>query len=350
MKKILLGIASSLAVLGALFSFSSAAQAGGGPYIALSSNTGSWTIVSGSNLTISAKVYPVDAKITQIYMYSDNTLVQTCTGTINCSATIVRPSLGDHTLFVFAVDSTNHYYYLNGSYTQTFTVVGQVLPVQPTVTLVQTGTAYAGTTGTAGVFLQAKAHGVNLNSLKITRLDSNLHTASTLCLNQSTNCSIGEYPTFTANQVGNTYFYQATVTDAAGHKVSTELVPVKVVAKPAPTPNPTPVTTTPHVGLNPVLAATPATLGANQVLNLNGTATNNNGVWGVEVRALPSWTNTALRNRCILGNKPTTGSCSMNIGSFAGHVGQSVKVWVIYWDAKTGLGYSSEMRTIRITQ
>lgn len=346
MKKILLAIASTLAIFGAIFSFSTAAQAGGGPYIALFSDTGSWTITAGENLALRAKVYPEAAKITHIYFYMDNTLVQTCTGMNSCSATITNPKIGEHTLFIFAVDSSFNYYYLNGSYTQKFTVVSPV--ILPSVSLVQSGTAYANTTGTVGVLLQAKAHGTNLTSLKITRLDSDAHTVSTLCINQKTDCTIGEYPTFKTEEIGNTYFYLATVTDAAGHKVSTKLIPVKVVAKPAPTPSP--VTPTPQLGLNPVLGATPATLGVNQTFNLNGKATNANGVWGVEVRALPSWSNVALRNRCILANKPTTGSCSMNIGSFAGHIGQTVKVWAIYWDAKTGLGYSSEMRTIRITQ
>lgn len=347
MKKIFLAIASTLAVLGAIFSFSNAVQAGGGPYIALTSKTASWTLTAGQDLTVSAKVYPETAKIAHIYFYSDSTLVQTCTATNNCSATVVNPKLGKHTLFVFAVDSTGNYYYLNGSYTQSFTVVAPEVTI-PTVTLTQTGIAYANTVGTAGVFIEAKAHGVNLTNLKITRLDSDAYYASTKCLNQKTDCKIGEYPTFTKSEVGNTYFYQAIVTDYAGHIVKSKIIPVKVVAKVAPAP--TPVTSTPHVGLNPVLAATPATLGVNQTFNLSGTATNANGVWGVEVRALPSWTNTALRNRCILSNKPTTGSCSMNVGSFAGHVGQTVKVWVIYWDAKTGLGYSSEMRTITLTK
>jgi hypothetical protein len=348
MKKILIGIASTLALLGAIFSFSNAAQAGGGPYIALSSQSGSWNVTAGENLVVTAKVYPEAAKITQIYFYSDNMLVQTCTAMNSCSATIKNPKIGNHSLFVFAVDSSFNYYYLNGAYTQKFTVVSPPVATLPTVSLVQTGTAYANTTGTAGVLLQAKAHGTNLSKLQITRLGSDAHTVSTLCINQKTDCTIGEYPAFKTSEIGNVYFYVASVTDAAGHTAYTALLSVKVVAKPAPTP--TPVTTTPRVGLNPVLAATPATLGVNQTFTVNGTATNNNGVWGVEVRALPSWTNTALRNRCILNNKPTTGSCSLNIGSFAGHIGQSVKVWVIYWDAKTGLGYSSEMRTIRITQ
>ncbi len=338
MKKIFLAIASTLAVVGTIFSFSASVQAGGGPYIDLSSKSGSWNVTAGENLVVTAKVYPETAKIAHIYFYSDSTLVQTCTATNNCSATVVNPKIGKHNLFVFAVDSTNNYYYLNGSYTQSFTVVTAEVKV-PTVTLTQTGSAYANTVGTAGVFIEAKAHGVNLTNLKITRLDSDAYYASTKCLNQKSDCKIGEYPTFKTSEIGNTYFYQAIVTDEAGHIVKSKIIPVKVVAK-----------VTPHVGLNPVLAATPATLGVNQTFNLSGTATNANGVWGVEVRALPSWSNVALHNRCILANKPTTGSCSMNIGSFTGHVGQSVKVWVIYWDAKTGLGYSSEMRTITLTK
>ncbi len=341
MKKLFLSIASTLAVLGAIFALSTAAKAGGSPYIALSSQNGSWTVTSPQDLTVSATVFPTTAKITHIYIYSDSGLIQTCTATRQCTATIAHPTIGDHSLFVFAVDSSNAYYYLNGSYTQKFTVVPAESSL-PTVTLTQTGTAYADS-GTGLLLLRAKANGTQLTSLLIHRLDDPKNqVASTQCINQHSDCTIGWYPKFTSEQIGKTYTFQAVVKDAKGHTVTSSNVKITVVARNTPTPQPT--------GLNPVLGATPSTLAVNQTLTLSGTATNANGVWGVEVRALPSWTNVALRNRCILGNKPTTGSCSMNIGSFAGHVGQSVKVWVIYWDAKTGLGYSSEMQTITLTK
>ncbi len=347
MKKFLVGISSVIALIGSFFAVVSPVQAGGGPHIVLSSSSGSWDIIQGQNMVVSAKVYPETAKIAHIYFYSDNTLIKTCYAINNCSATIVNPSVGKHSLFVFAVDSTGNYYYLNGSYVQSFNVITQA-SIIPTANLKSVGTAYVTNTSTAGIFIQAQAKGEQLKTLTITRSDDSSKTISTSCAKTQSLCTLNIYPTFASNEIGKTYLYEAVVTDAAGHKVASNKIKATVVAAPKPASTvsntPSPV----QSGLNPVLAATPSTLGVNQTFNLNGTATNANGVWGVEVRALPSWSNVALRNRCILSNKPTTGSCSMNIGSFAGHVGQSVKVWVIYWDARTGLGYSSEMRTITL--
>ena len=121
------------------------------------------------------------------------------------------------------------------------------------------------------------------------------------------------------------------------------------------TPVPTPVKPTPTpavVNLNPSVTVTPnqVTIKATDSLTVRGDVNNNNGIWGIEVRALPSWSNVAITNRCILGAHPKTGTCSMNTGSFVGHAGQSVKVWTIYWDAKTGYGYASPMKTITIAK
>lgn len=347
MKKILFYTATCIAFLALLATASNTAKASTNEYITLTNSKNSWTLVEGTTTTLQMDVHPTNAKITNLYLFLDNKLISRCQGKVHCSYTLTVPKIGKHTLYVYALDSQNHFYFVNGKmdFYQNLVSIAKDNTI-PTITLTQKGTAYTETTSTNGIYIQAIARGTNLDTIKIIQTDSTGKTMTNSCANMRSVCSIGIYPTFSADQAGKTYTYKAVITDAAGHSVVSELLTVHVLAKT----NQNTVTPVASHSLQPTLGTTPTTLGVNQSSTVNGTATNANGVWGVEVRALPSWSNTAITKRCILANKPTTGSCSMNIGSFAGHIGQSVKVWVIYWDAKTGLGYSSEMRTITLTK
>lgn len=293
-------------------------------------------------------------KLTHIYLYRHDiggyinhtscNLQKTCSYRITPSFT--SSDVGK--TFYYSADLLDETEYRTRTNVISFTVQAKPNSIAPTVEIKSKGTAYVNTSGQNGVYIQAIARGTNLSTIKIIRTDSTGHTVTNPCTNMRTTCAMGIYPTFTAEQAGKTYAYQAIITDSAGRTSVSEVLTVRVVAKNTPTPTATP--SLPQGNLNPVLGTVPSTLGVNQTATISGTATNAHGVWGVEVRALPSWSNVALKNRCILNNKPTTGSCSLNIGSFAGHVGQTVKVWVIYWDARTGLGYTSEMRTITLTK
>lgn len=83
---------------------------------------------------------------------------------------------------------------------------------------------------------------------------------------------------------------------------------------------------------------------------VTGRATSQNGIWGMEVRALPSWSNETISRTCILTTTANSvQTCSLTIGPFTGHAGQSVKVWTIAWDNRTGMGGSSDSKTISVT-
>ncbi len=228
-----------------------------------------------------------------------------------------------------------------------FTQTAEANQTLSEVTLKANGEARLGSNGTQNFSLDARARGTNLKTLKITRSDDTRKTVSVSCERMQKLCALRIYPSFTSSDSGKTYVYEAVATDANGNIKYSEKVSIKVPTNTSGTTVP-PSTVSP---LKPTVTVVPnvSEITTVQKLTIKGNATNSNGVWGVEVRALPSWSTTALKNRCILSGKPTTGACELELPAFEGRAGQTVKVWTIYWDAKTGLGYSSEMKTIRIT-
>ena len=348
MKKILFGLLGVVAFIGLVFVSSNTVAAGGGPHLTITNANGSWEVKEGSRYTFKVNALPDNADMQVIYMYIDGTFVKQCTNTTSCSYTIESTVRGEHKIYAVGYDYQGRAYYLNTTNeTQKFTVVSSTSSEISSVSVSRSGEARVGTRGNAGIFLEAKARGTNLSTLKITRSDDSNKTVSVSCAKMQRACSLGIYPTFTASEAGKTYYYYAVATDSAGNVKYSEKITVQVLNANGGT---TPPSNSNSSGLKPTVTLLPGVseISTSQKVTIRGNASNNNGVWGIEVRALPSWTNTAITKRCILNNEPTSGSCSMDIGSFEGRSGQSVKVWVIYWDAKTGLGYSSEQKTIRI--
>jgi len=345
MKKILAGILGVAAFAGLVFAFSNTVTAGGGPHLTITNSNGSWEVREGSRYSFKVTALPESADMQVIYMYVDGDFVKQCTDTSSCSYTISSVTRGEHTIYAIGYDYNGRSYELNtANQTQKFTGRSESSSDISSVTLTRKGEARVGSSGRSGIFLEARARGTNLSTLKITRSDDSTKTVSVSCARMERTCSLGIYPTFSASDVGKTYYYYAVATDASGQVKSSEKISVQVLNANGGSTNPNPS------GRNPTLSLLPngSEISTDQKLTIRGNASNSNGIWGMEVRALPSWTNTAITKRCILNNQPTSGSCSMDIGNFPGRSGQSVKVWVIYWDAKTGLGYSSEQKTIRI--
>ncbi len=135
---------------------------------------------------------------------------------------------------------------------------------------------------------------------------------------------------------------QAEAIDAAGQITYSPIYQVKNVSS-----NP-PSQTAPTVSV--WTNGNVTSLSEDKALVVYGEAKSSNGVWGVEVRAQPSWNSDPIVRRCIMSNKNvTTGACNLSIGPFKGHANGTVKVWTIAWDSKTGMGGSSETKTIQIT-
>lgn len=347
MKKTMLSLLSLVAVFGSIFAIPSTTEAGGGPHIKLTSSTGSWNMVEGSTMTVTATAYPVQANIKSMSIYIDFIRVAKCNNQNTCSYQINNQTLGKHSLFVSAIDTDSNYYYINGSYypPQYFTVTARETAA-PTVSIAQKGIAYTNTTSTNGVYISAQAKGTNLKILKITRSDDSNKSVSTSCERMKNLCALGIYPTFDKSEAGKVYYYYAVATDASGHVQYSEKITVKVVLKPASQEN---TINAPVNTLNPSIIY-PNSISADKAFTLRGDAKNTKGIWGIEVRALPSWTTTPIKQRCILNGKPTAASCSMNVDALRGHSGETIKVWSIYWDATTGMGYSSPMQVLTLTR
>lgn len=347
MKKIMISLLSLVAVLGAALALPNTTEAGGGPHIKLTSSNGSWNMLEGDTMTVTATAYPVQANIKSMSIYIDFIRVAKCNNQNTCSYKISNQTLGKHSLFVSAIDTDSNYYYINGNYypSQYFTVTARETAA-PTVTLTQKGTSYTNTTSTNGVYISAQAKGTNLKTLKITRSDDSNKTVSTSCERMKNLCVLGIYPTFDKSEAGKTYYYYAVATDASGHVQYSEKMAIKVILNPTKEQN---VVQTPSNTLNPSIIY-PNSISADKAFTLRGDAKNTKGIWGIEVRALPSWTTTPIKQRCILNGKPTTASCSMNVDALRGHSGDTIKVWSIYWDATTGMGYSSPMQILTITK
>jgi len=347
MKKILLSMLGVAAFIGLVFAFSNTVEAGGGPHLTITNSNGSWEVREGSRYTFTVNALPVTADMQIIYLYVDGDIVKRCSNTRTCSNTISSVERGTHNIYAVGYDYSGRIYYLNTTNRmQQFTGRSEASSQVSSVTLTRRGEARVGTRGTAGVFLEARARGTNLSTIKITRTDDSRKSVSVSCERMQKVCALGIYPTFTTSDAGKTYVYEAIATDSSGNVKYSQRLSVQVLNA-----NGSTATTTPNPsGIKPTVTLVPAvsTLDEDQKVTVRGNASNRNGIWGMEVRALPSWTNTPITKRCILNNEPTTGSCSMDIGPFDGHDGDSVKVWTIYWDAETGIGYSSEQKTLRI--
>ncbi len=345
MQKIFSGIVGLVTLAMGAFIFSPSVEAAGGPHLALTNSENSWEVREGIAYTFKVSALPTTANMQVIYMYLNGDYVNSCTNTLTCSYTIASTKKGDHKIYAVGYDYRGQAYSINtASQTQSLSVKANDTASISEVTLKANGEARIGSRGTENFSLDAKARGTNLKTLKITREDDTRKTVSASCARMQTLCALRIYPSFTSSDVGKTYVYQAVGTDANGNVKYSEKITIKVGNAVSVSPAPTISTFKPTVTVTPNVSE----MSPNQKLTIRGNASNSNGIWGVEVRALPSWSNTALKNRCILSGKPTTGSCSLDIGTFEGRSGQTVKVWTIYWDAKTGLGYSSEMKTIRI--
>lgn len=341
------GIAGLLTLAMGVFVFSPSVEASGGPHLALTNSENSWQVKEGISYTFKVSALPTTANMQVIYMYLNGEYVNSCVNTTTCSYTIASTKKGEYKIYAVGYDYRGQVYNLTtGSQTQTLFVKANETPSISEVTLKANGEARIENQGTKNFSLDAKAKGTNLKTLKITREDDTRKTVSASCERMQKLCAVRIYPNFTSSDAGKTYVYQAVATDANGNVKYSEKVSIKVPTTISGTITP-PSTVSP---LKPTVSITPnvSEISPTQKLTLRGNATNSNGVWGVEVRALPSWSKTALKNRCILSGKPTTGSCELEIGAFEGRSGQTVKVWTIYWDAKTGLGYSSEMKTITL--
>lgn len=135
---------------------------------------------------------------------------------------------------------------------------------------------------------------------------------------------------------------RATVVDAAGQVTASPVYNMTLLAVDTPTQTAPTVTVWTNNNVT--------SLQEDKSVVVYGEAKSPNGVWGVEVRALPSWSNEPIVRRCIMSNKTvTTGTCNVNIGPFRGHAGGTVKVWAIAWDTKTGMGGSSDAKYVTVT-
>lgn len=348
MQKIISGIAGLATLAMGIFVFSPTVQASGSPHLTLTNSENSWEVKEGIAYTFRVNALPTTSTMQVLYLYLNGEFVNSCSNTLTCSYTIASTKKGEHKISAIGYD------YRGGAYSLNTPNQIQILTVKTTetakiseVTLKSNGEARLGSNGTQNFSLDARARGTNLKTLKITRSDDTRKTVSVSCEKMNTLCALRIYPSFTSSDSGKTYVYEAVATDANGNIKYSEKVSIKVPTTASGTNTPPTSIVSP---LKPTVTVVPnvSEITPTQKLTIKGNATNSNGVWGVEVRALPSWSTTALKNRCILNGKPTTGACELELPAFEGRAGQTVKVWTIYWDAKTGLGYSSEMKTIRI--
>ncbi len=170
---------------------------------------------------------------------------------------------------------------------------------------------------------------------------------------QSCNVS-GTYATCTLSR-NNLYGYEgsyltlyAVAYDQYSNQISTNQYTLKVTGYVAPAPAPVPLPSNPTVSVSTIYADTDVR--EDRSFNVYGRAAHQSGLWGIEIRALPSWSNDVISKRCVFGNNGTTkGNCTMPVGPFKGHAGQTVKVWTIAWAAENGVGTSSDAKTLTIT-
>lgn len=156
--------------------------------------------------------------------------------------------------------------------------------------------------------------------------------------NSSCTLSVGDLKRFEGRQA----IVWAVVVDSNGNRIQSATKTVRILN--SSTPSPTAPTVSVWTNSNVT------SLQEDKSVTVYGEAKSSNGVWGVEVRAQPSWSSDPIVKRCIMSNKKvTTGTCNLSIGPFKGHANGSVKIWAIAWDTKTGMGGSSETKTLQIT-
>lgn len=138
---------------------------------------------------------------------------------------------------------------------------------------------------------------------------------------------------------GRTFKVYATVTDQNWNSVTSYAYSMKVRGY---------VQTVPTV--ETTVSGNASMLREDQSITITGKASNASGIWGMEVRAQPSWSSEMISKRCVSSNQYVqNATCTLSIGPFYGHAGESVKVWSIAWAPNDGAGKSSDSKNITIT-
>ncbi len=138
---------------------------------------------------------------------------------------------------------------------------------------------------------------------------------------------------------GRTFKVYATVTDQNWNSVTSYSYSMKVRGY---------VQSVPTVETK--VAGNASMLREDQSITVTGKASNNSGIWGIEVRAQPSWNSEVISKRCVMTNQNVqNATCNLTVGPFYGHAGESVKVWSIAWAPNDGAGKSSDSKNITIT-
>lgn len=182
MKKILFSVLGVAAFVGLVFAFSNRVAAGGGPHLTISNSNGSWEVQEGSRYTFTVNALPATADMQIIYMYIDDSFVKQCTNTSTCSHTISSVTRGEHTIYAIGYDYNGRSYQLNtANHTQKFTGKSKDSSEISSVTLTRRGEARVDSRGNAGLFLEARARGTNLSSIKIIRTDDEHKSVSVSC-------------------------------------------------------------------------------------------------------------------------------------------------------------------------
>jgi hypothetical protein len=75
----------------------------------------------------------------------------------------------------------------------------------------------------------------------------------------------------------------------------------------------------------------------------------------IRLVASPTWSNTIVSNRCFPDNtnKRKLETCSLDLrGLPAGYTNtsNSIQIWAFAWDAKTGVGYGSKVKTLTVVE
>lgn len=138
---------------------------------------------------------------------------------------------------------------------------------------------------------------------------------------------------------GRSFKVYATVTDQNWNSVTSYSYSMKVRGY---------VQTAPTV--ETTVSGNASMLREDQSITVTGKASNTSGIWGMEVRAQTSWNSEMISKRCVSSNQYVqNATCTLTIGPFYGHAGESVKVWSIAWAPNDGAGKSSDSKNITIT-
>jgi hypothetical protein len=190
-----------------------------------------------------------------------------------------------------------------------------------------------------------------LQNVKIVRVDNGKRTTEKLCTNlQYCNFEMNLGYNVTTAEIGKTLWYEAEARDSANNAGYSNRVSITVIPF---YPSYIPMSA-PPLNQNFRLPSVDTivdkgSLAEDKTMTLYGQAYNENGIWGMEMRAVPSWSNDMIVKTCTFAAGTKSGPCSMTIGPFKGHAGQTVKVYTLAWDAKYGYGNSSYSQLISIT-